>query len=94
MIQKGDPFGGDYSRDGRPTKPRLMLPKNQAIFDHYPRFIDFRWYLSSGVYPITYDIEVAHGQCEVRPGSELAQLVFPFPVTFHARVPYYLGGMG
>jgi hypothetical protein len=51
------PFRGQLSPDGKPTTPVLLWPEKSATFNHYPRFIDLRWFPSSGVYPIDYDIE-------------------------------------
>ena len=51
-----DPWNGKFSTDGIPTVPELMLPKAGQTLDHYPRFMDFRWQPSSGVYPIEYEV--------------------------------------
>lgn len=53
-----DPFDGEFSADGKPTRPRLLGPVETATYNHYPRLIDFRWYPSSGQYPMHYEIEV------------------------------------
>ena len=59
VWSKEDPFGGvPVSSDGLPTVPKLMSPPDETVFDHYPRFVDFRWYASSGDYPMSYEIEV------------------------------------
>jgi len=56
---KEDPFGGvAISKDGSPTVPKLMSPPDASVFAHYPRFVDFRWYASSGDYPMRYEIEI------------------------------------
>jgi hypothetical protein len=56
---KEDPFGGiPISPDGFPTVPRQMSPADETVFNHYPRFVDFRWYAASGDYPMKYEIEV------------------------------------
>lgn len=56
---KEDPFGGvAISKDGSPTVPKLMSPSDSTVFHHYPRLVDFRWYASSGDYPMTYEIEI------------------------------------
>lgn len=53
-----DPWNGKFSQDGRPTVPELLLPANGQAFAHYPRFLDFRWHPSSGVYPIEYEVSI------------------------------------
>lgn len=53
-----DPWNGNFSPDGRPTQPELLLPKAGQTLDHYPRFLDFRWQPSSGNYPIEYEITI------------------------------------
>jgi hypothetical protein len=58
VEQISDPWNGQFSADGRPTVPELVLPKPDAVLDHYPRFLDFRWQPSSGNYPIEYEITV------------------------------------
>ncbi len=58
---KSDPFNGRFSADGVPTAPELIIPQNQTIFSHYPRIIDIRWYPSSGIYPLTYIVELGVG---------------------------------
>jgi hypothetical protein len=58
LAEKDDPFGGQLSPDGKPTTPFLILPVNGASFNHYPRFLDLRWYPSPGEYPMEYDLDV------------------------------------
>ena len=59
VTSKEGPFGDvPLSADGKPTVPKLMMPTNEAFLTHYPRLIDFRWYPSSGDYPMKYEIEV------------------------------------
>lgn len=54
-----DWFGGvEISRDGLPTIPKLLKPANNIILNHYPRVVDFRWYVASGVYPMRYEVNV------------------------------------
>jgi len=59
VTAKNDPWEGASSSDGKPTKPKLLKPKDNASFDHLPRFIDCRWAPSAGRYPIEYTVEVA-----------------------------------
>jgi len=59
VWSKEDPFGGvEISKDGVPSKPKLITPLDGTSFDHYPRYVDFRWYACSGDYPLTYEIQV------------------------------------
>lgn len=53
-----DPWNGQFSPDGRPTVPELVLPGAGQTLHHYPRFLDFRWQPASGVYPIEYEVEI------------------------------------
>jgi hypothetical protein len=56
---KSDPFGGSpLSRSGKPSKPQIIAPRTGSSFDHYPRLLDVRWFPSSGVYPIVYELEL------------------------------------
>jgi hypothetical protein len=55
-----DPFQGDFSLDGTPSVPRLLSPHDGSSFDHYPRFVDFRWQPPSGVYPMEFTIDVRY----------------------------------
>jgi outer membrane protein assembly factor BamE (lipoprotein component of BamABCDE complex) len=57
VMSKTDPFKGDLSLNGIPTKPKLILPTEGQIFDHYPRFVDLRWQPASGTYPMEYEIQ-------------------------------------
>ena len=37
---KCDPFGGTpLSRSGKPSKPRMITPRNGDAFEHYPRLL-------------------------------------------------------
>ncbi len=58
VFEIRDPWNGRFSPDGRPTVPELVLPEAGKTLHHYPRFLDFRWQPSSGVYPIEYEIEI------------------------------------
>lgn len=69
VYSKHDPFGGELSKDGRPTAPLQITPYDRTTFDHYPRFVDLRWRPSSGEYPIAYVVEVEFAQHERRDGK-------------------------
>jgi hypothetical protein len=59
VRSKEDPFGGALaSTNGLPSVPKLMSPADATVFNHYPRLVDFRWYASSGDYPMKYEIEI------------------------------------
>lgn len=91
---KQDPFDGQLSRDGKPTTPELILPADNALFDHYPRFLDMRWTPSSGVHPMEYEIEIGTGN----PATEIEVMSDVGPVTqaldyevdeiLQSRMPY------
>ena len=52
------PFGGiPLSEDGKPTTPLLISPAN-GYTAQYPGVIDFRWFPSSGKYPVRYLLQV------------------------------------
>lgn len=53
-----DPFNGRFSKDGLPTTPELIMPNHSAVFSHYPRLVDIRWIPVSGIYPVTYCVEL------------------------------------
>ncbi|MCX7411142.1 MAG: outer membrane protein assembly factor BamE [Planctomycetales bacterium] len=85
VFTKMDPFDGRFSQDGTPTTPVLITPINHSVFNHYPRIIDLRWYPSSGEYPMTYSISLAHcDRIESRwsPDHEIeSELAIPFFMT-------------
>lgn len=56
-----DPFNGKLSGDGTPTIPDLILPEQDAVFHHNPRWLDMRWTPSAGIYPIEYEIDIDTG---------------------------------
>ncbi len=59
VVSIEDGFGGvPISLVGKPSTPRLLKPLHGIICDHYPRFLDLRWYPASGEYPMSYEIEV------------------------------------
>ena len=66
VWMKSDPFGGVFSRDGLPSKPKILIPLEGSVFEHYPRVLDLRWQPVSGVYPMSYDIEVSSMREEER----------------------------
>ncbi len=55
-----EPFNGEFSKDGTPTAPQIILPENNKVFHYYPRFVDLRWLPSSGDYPLEYEIEIQY----------------------------------
>ena len=73
-----DPFDGNFSTNGVPTTPVLIYPHTNMVFTHYPRVVDFRWYPSSGEYPIEYQLDAGSGS------------VF----TFEPRGTSWMSGMG
>jgi hypothetical protein len=62
VFTKSDPFGGVFSPDGRPSKPKIFTPPDRAAFSHYPRLVDMRWYPASGRYPMRYELELGVGR--------------------------------
>jgi hypothetical protein len=85
---KGHPFGGELSRDGKPTVPELIYPRDRTKFDHAPRFVDLRWNLSSGKYPIEYLVEVETGQYELRAKDGFAERVYHKSEDQSTVLPY------
>ncbi len=61
VFAQSDPFDGVFSTNGKPTRPRIIIPLEGSRFAHYPRVVDIRWFPASGEYPIRYSVEVAHG---------------------------------
>ena len=57
---KADPFNGRFSLDGIPLEPLLITPLADSKFTHYPRLLDVRWFPCSGMYPMTYCVQVGH----------------------------------
>ena len=88
VIQKGDQFGGDLSKDGKPTTPTPIYPIDGSGFTHYPRFVDLRWNPSSGTYPMEYTVEVESGQHEVHAKGERAVLVYHRSIEMNSELPY------
>jgi hypothetical protein len=58
VTGKVDPFNGNFSSDGLPTKPELIVPQEMQVFSHHPHVIDIRWFPVSGNYPITYMVQM------------------------------------
>jgi hypothetical protein len=58
---KVDPFYGQFSTNGLPITPVLMFPYDGMTLSHDPPYVDFRWRPSSGVYPMSYEIELNPG---------------------------------
>jgi hypothetical protein len=58
VFYKSDPFSGKFSLDGKPSKPEFIIPQPGARFTHYPRVLDIRWKPCSGIYPMTYAMEI------------------------------------
>jgi len=87
VFAKIDPFNGRFSPDGLPTVPEMIIPTERAIFSHYPRILDCRWFPSSGVFPITYTVECGFGESfesecftdeEIESGLEIPFLIATF----------------
>jgi hypothetical protein len=75
-----DPFDHVVSRDGLPSTPDLMSPRDGVIFDHYPRILDLRWRPSAGLAPVVYDVET---EFENQPGR------FILDERVACSIPYY-----
>jgi len=58
VIGFRDAFGGVFSKDGKPTTPKLIVPFDKQVFNHFPAFMDFRWTIASGKYPMKYEVQV------------------------------------
>ncbi len=84
VFEKEDPFGAQLSTDGKPTVPRLVYPLPGSVYDHFPRYLDLRWYPSSGRYPMRYRLECQAGG--VYPGEWQEHLVG----KYEADIPYLL----
>src|SRR5262249_46313825 len=76
VVEKKHPFQGELSRNGKPTTPVLIYPRDRTEFDHCPRFVDLRWQPSSGKYPIEYAIQVEIGNYELCEGDKKAVVVY------------------
>jgi hypothetical protein len=91
VFTKIDPFGGVFSPDGVPSKPKIFTPPEGARFGHYPRVVDMRWYPVSGHYPIRYEVEMGCALEMAGPFNDRileSELPFPYYVaTFVADMP-------
>lgn len=83
VSDKLDPFGGELSKDGKPTAPLQITPADRTTFNHYPRVLDLRWRPSSGEYPIVYIVEVENAQHDGKDG-----LVYWIKRQYRADCPY------
>ena len=94
VYAKHDPFGGRLSTDGKPTVPRLIYPASGAAYDHYPRYLDLRWYPSSGRYPMHYIVEKQWGNIfpRERNGAVVPERVWePHSISsYRVDIPYLL----
>jgi hypothetical protein len=61
---KESPFEDDYSEEGLPTSPRIIIPVDEPKYDHYPRIIDVRWRPPAGHYPMRFELQLGHGDLE------------------------------
>jgi len=59
VTSKYDPFGGVFSMDGKPSKPTIINPISKAQYSHFPRTLDLPWQPCSGLYPITYELDLS-----------------------------------
>jgi hypothetical protein len=84
VFTKSDPFGGVFSPDGRPSKPKIFTPPVGAIFSHYPRLVDMRWFPASGRYPMRYEVEIGWSTRTNDPFTDRvieSKLAFPYYVA-------------
>jgi hypothetical protein len=70
---KEDPFRGEISENGVPTKPILISPIGGTLFSHYPRIIDVRWQPPAGEYPMKFEVEIGHGVPDGRYFDEIRE---------------------
>ena len=92
VFTKIDPFNGRFSTDGSPTSPEIIIPADRAVFSHYPRILDCRWFPSSGLYPLKYIFELGAGQpfCPEQFHDEVIESDLPIPffmTTFGGAQP-------
>jgi hypothetical protein len=84
VFTKTDPFGGVFSVDGLPSQPRIIIPPARAVFSHYPRLVDMRWFPASGKYPMRYDVEIGWSLEMDGPFTDQvieSELAFPYYVA-------------
>ena len=51
------PMGDNDMAGGVPSVPTPSLPQDNSRFTHSPRIVDLRWRLSTGDYPIKYEVQ-------------------------------------
>lgn len=83
---KHEPFGGELSKDGKPTAPLQIAPADRTAFNHYPPLVDLRWRPSSGEYPIVYIVETENAQSEKLDGKD--SLVYWVKRQYRSDCPY------
>jgi hypothetical protein len=96
IQSKEDPFNSPLAKTAKPAIPVLMTPADGVKLRHYPRFLDFRWFPSSGEYPISYTVEVqsGHRNYDRDPRTKairesIAYNTEPFMRTFlECKIPY------
>jgi hypothetical protein len=80
VFTKADPFGGIFSSDGKPSKPRIFTPPDGSVFRHYPWVLDMRWNPVSGKYPMRYEVEFGASLDMAGPfSSQVLESELPFP---------------
>lgn len=82
---KQDPFGGNFSLDGLPCRPRIVTPREGHVFlADDPRWIyaDVRWHPVAGVYPMTYELEVSVAPPETNGEMMVRELARAIPIPF------------
>ena len=92
VQRKAHPFPGPLSMDGKPTKPELIYPESGGTYDHYPRLLDLRWHLSSGKYPLHYEVEhqFANVHYEKENGQRKKQVVWSPASVVRLNLPHYV----
>jgi hypothetical protein len=73
VLRKKDPFGGNLSEDGLPTRPAVLLPLAGSSFAHIPRILDLRWAPCSGQHPMAYDMEIGLGNATCFEEAEFSE---------------------
>jgi hypothetical protein len=63
-----------------------MTPGDGTLYEHYPRYVDFRWYASSGDYPMKYEIQVdtQNSSGEWKIGKDLLRADIPYCSYVHS----------
>jgi hypothetical protein len=75
VYEISNPWAGTFSPGGSPRTPGLVLPQAGKKLDHYPRFLDFRWQPSSGIYPIEYQVVIQTLGCDQHDAEHLKDYV-------------------